>query len=1118
MPVATRGRAAAATHDVKAPKKASTVKKNKPAVEPPVQEDVIEVVEPPRKPTRKTPAAVPAASVPAPVRRRIKVTKLNQEVLPAPELELSTVKTTSRSKKTTKAAASEEQGAETKPEAPKQKPRTRKALVPKSVEDGEAPQRAPTRTRGRPKKMVEPEVQTSNEDDQPKRTRASGTAATRSTAATIAKALAASKKKVTFQDVSQNDKENQPMLNVTDGEKKTATPATGLRAKPLRKPASTVTRGKKASTLSKSGDIIEAPKPLSPKKATQVAKSVSSMESEDDELNGAKTPIKAISNSPVKNDSPGKRLDFTTSIVPKSPTKGFVSSITASPARRPPPSPFKDAMKESPKKVNLGKLFPQSPIRTVASTPQHSQSSQPSLMQSARRGPLDQNIFSLSAFKPSKSAMKTSLLQSPAKRPVSPMKMSTQIGSPTKFKDIDSPAKVLDFTTTSPDAAVSCNFRASPSPERSIKVHKLTPEEFTHESAATVDFDASVLDVRSPVKISRNAFASELPFESLPQHDEIPTITNDLAPSVDTTAKTETDSPSETREEVAMLEEGSPMEGVECTAQVEDDVTADEVAAPVTAAFLIRNSRFREEDESSEDELSVDATPARMMPLTTDTPSHFADGHMKPPMSTIRPLQTTGNLGFTPLAVQFSTWLASSPDKQVRMQRHIRGVFGSPQIPREQAKVMNRRQSNSSRQSGVPRQSLAPRGSSAPRASIGLSNDTPQKSTFFEDEMVMRDLEEEVENVEVVEEEVVIYEEDNEQPLEDEFEEDTEGLSLVQFDELVCNHTSQESEISTFYGDENEPVPDNGLAMDEQLLSMDSTAEPQQEEEQEEAEDSEYRGPMKEFDNQLPVEVSATIQIATPVRPESVFPRVIHTVSKVPLRPEGFETSVRVPRKRSRSLSAGPPAVRKSPAPGVGRSNTVISLSPDKKKIPLALAEIEDEDGSYAARNNGQDVENELPPVPGSGIWSTVSSPMKTPKKDVAFQALQGAVVFVDVHTTEGADASGIFVELLTQMGARCVKQWSWNPRASTNIEAGEQPDSATSGKIGITHVVYKDGGKRTLEKVRDTKGVVLCIGVNWVLEYVFSALSQLVLFADCSFPAVNDTTSGLTNLNTLST
>ena len=92
------------------------------------------------------------------------------------------------------------------------------------------------------------------------------------------------------------------------------------------------------------------------------------------------------------------------------------------------------------------------------------------------------------------------------------------------------------------------------------------------------------------------------------------------------------------------------------------------------------------------------------------------------------------------------------------------------------------------------------------------------------------------------------------------------------------------------------------------------------------------------------------------------------------------------------------------------------------------------------------------------------------------------------MHTSEGADASGVFVELLTQMGARCVKSWAWNPAAAASSStsppmAGKDGASASSSRIGITHVVYKDGGKRTMEKVRETGGVVQCVGVSWVLE-----------------------------------
>lgn len=136
-----------------------------------------------------------------------------------------------------------------------------------------------------------------------------------------------------------------------------------------------------------------------------------------------------------------------------------------------------------------------------------------------------------------------------------------------------------------------------------------------------------------------------------------------------------------------------------------------------------------------------------------------------------------------------------------------------------------------------------------------------------------------------------------------------------------------------------------------------------------------------------------------------------------------------------------------------------------------------------------EDDEN-LPPITptAASVPSFAITPSKTPKAQTPAASagvLQGAVVFVDVYTTEGADASGIFIELLTQMGAKCVKTWAWNPRASmgVNVNAEDAVAAVGNAKIGITHVVYKDGGKRTLEKVRDTEGLVKCVGVGWVLE-----------------------------------
>ncbi|KAM3550538.1 hypothetical protein ARSEF4850_008292 [Beauveria asiatica] len=188
----------------------------------------------------------------------------------------------------------------------------------------------------------------------------------------------------------------------------------------------------------------------------------------------------------------------------------------------------------------------------------------------------------------------------------------------------------------------------------------------------------------------------------------------------------------------------------------------------------------------------------------------------------------------------------------------------------------------------------------------------------------------------------------------------------------------------------------------------------------------------------------------TPARPAM---RNCSTTTKVPLKPADESSPT-----KSRRFSAS-----RIPNHGTGslpKSATVISYSPDKTQDSHTL-----------------DMDHE-PTTPASkcDMWSNMGSPARTPRRSTDSGLLRGAVVFVDVHTSEGADASLIFVDLLTQMGAKCVKSWSWNPDSASNSES-------CCNRIGITHVVFKDGGKRTMEKVRRSNGVVQCVGVSWVLD-----------------------------------
>ena len=84
----------------------------------------------------------------------------------------------------------------------------------------------------------------------------------------------------------------------------------------------------------------------------------------------------------------------------------------------------------------------------------------------------------------------------------------------------------------------------------------------------------------------------------------------------------------------------------------------------------------------------------------------------------------------------------------------------------------------------------------------------------------------------------------------------------------------------------------------------------------------------------------------------------------------------------------------------------------------------------------------------------------------ISGQILSGAVFYVDVNSADGADAADIFIPLLTEMGATCVPGWQ-------------------NSLDGITHVLFKDGQRKTLEKVAASRGKIKCVNIGWPLEYV---------------------------------
>ncbi|KAL8718419.1 MAG: hypothetical protein Q9225_004447 [Loekoesia sp. 1 TL-2023] len=856
------------------------------------------------------------------------------------------------------------------------------------------------------------------------------------TAATTAKppsartraAAAAPKKRVKFDDQPGQDKENQPM--VVAAQKKPEAKTTGLRAKPIRKPASAKggARGFKATkqqTEAEAEALKQVALPLSPKKVTQVAKTPSV--GSEDELAGDKTPLKILSSSPSKipmTVARDKNLTLSEpevkkDDVPHSPQRGISPGRLATSPRKPPPSPFKDALKSSPRKLDLGSR-PVPPNFNAPSSPCKSP-----LKESPKRVNLGGSGVQ-PVLQWSKTPMKSSLLQSPARRPGGSSMKPASIFSPSKdntnVPTVD-PAtaskKINAFKLPSivTESATSSPLRAAKSPRQHLSVHSPIKEKQLEVHAGTVsptsnkESDTEAVDGAPK---SKDSEASPKPKINHDQEDEISMLecsrTQDLREHDGSARDLENRSPpifEKVRDTFDELVEEDLQQADAMATGVETMPRPLEASERFTKAAFVLSSPMiagKFDDSESEDELASPQKAASQSPLKSfgisakdfGTPGVIAT-HQEPSLSreVSQPSSRRGqrsSVAMTPLALQMSSWLASSPEKKAGNQiGHKHGIF-SPANPI------------------FPVQ----KGQSPVKFAVG----SPAKSCFFEDEMAVRDTE------------IAVF---------NQGEHTTDALDNNYNDDHLDFEASQESHESETYGDEN-AIPE-----EPKVLFV-------------EQEDQNHT------------------QTCTPARVFEQQSREIHTVSKVPLRPAADDTPLIIPRKRSRSL-AGPLSDISMP--------DRLSISRDSILSPI----LQDRNLSMSMLP-GDPTSPDTPKTATVGPMSNSSTPGRSIRKAGYSSMLKGAVVHVDVHTTEGADASGIFVDLLTQMGARCVKQWHWNPQGSLSSSSGNSPLQSVSpevgtpgGKIGITHVVYKDGGKRTLEKVREAKGAVICVGVGWVLD-----------------------------------
>ncbi|KAI0861057.1 hypothetical protein F4860DRAFT_177605 [Xylaria cubensis] len=907
------------------------------------------------------------------------------------------------------------------------------------------------------------------------------------------------KKTVTFQEP---EKENVPPKTAKKAKTETTTTtATGLRAKPVRKPAASgrTTRASARAAITDTTEKI----PLSPKKDGQNLPLSRDVDSDDELATYEKTPLKPLMKSPVKPTRGVRKLELPApekeeDSDPSQTLESVLPSVLSSPARRPPPTPFKDTMKSPAKRLDG---FPSLIFPSATTEMQDAQSpSKPTLLQS----PAKRSHISLPAFQfnqeqvgTARSPMKMSFFGTPAKRPTSPLKLLSSSVSRIEEKpqeaskenvailmeeedddadttleedecilhtsieeteDMETPTKekndMYSPTEEISEEELQSQIRAeigSVSPNESVAVEKsLSPiPEADNEDSIQFESPTPTPQLSFPGRLSavlpRYADPAlkqnPLPVSGLPNHS---TQLSCAEPQKLESPKNDLDAKAPSHE---------PMDGSDASPEKQpvELHTAESEAARIDASEE-KSTEVLDACESNEQATAVSE------PQCDKREAQAEDPNVLSPTKTTPTKAARKRAAFGSRGKQLEGDCMSDSEDELALSnktitKHQDATSASdpqPVTPAPLFKGTDRKISESaaraasrairsvsktsqlgfSVQLGAWRASSPLKGRQTPQKPAAQPEDdddefslldekdfpvveTPSAKGFFDDEMKIRD---DMENQAAIE---ALLEAD----------------IAAKFDKHDFHDLGLMDDIS-FVTEDERMSPPNDREADSSRSHDESISDASQE----------YGD-----ENVVPIDpalVDNKTDIATasqnPVTPQkrTFASREVHTVSKVPLK---------------RGDDSPPRSVKR-------HCSTVSKISLHRS----SQTELQDQ----------TDEESKFPLVTPSksAPWSSMGTPARTTRPDLNPKLLTGAIVFVDVHTTEGADAGRIFVDLLVQMGARCVKSWPWNPSNTTDGQVDVS-------KIGITHVVFKDGGKRTLEKVVESNGAVQCVGVSWVLD-----------------------------------
>ncbi|KAG8923648.1 hypothetical protein FRC00_005991 [Tulasnella sp. 408] len=136
-----------------------------------------------------------------------------------------------------------------------------------------------------------------------------------------------------------------------------------------------------------------------------------------------------------------------------------------------------------------------------------------------------------------------------------------------------------------------------------------------------------------------------------------------------------------------------------------------------------------------------------------------------------------------------------------------------------------------------------------------------------------------------------------------------------------------------------------------------------------------------------------------------------------------------------------------------------------------------------ALASDDEDDEEEEPqetvttPPKGKGKGKDSSPNPSTEEVEVVSDCLQGCVIFVDVRTEEGSDASAMFVRMLRQLSAKLGPD-------QASAKFGHQYQVISRPGVTATHYVWKSGLQSTISRyttLEEPKPFL--VGIGWVMK-----------------------------------